>query len=291
MHTTTTDSRPSFLLGVGAQKAGTTWLFRYLGEHDCVDLGASKEYHIWDALYAHEIGTAGSAGKEFLKRTVNRIGGLMRPDNLRYRFLNNPQTYFDYFESILARPGITLTGDITPAYSSLPVEALTAIRDGFSSRNIPVKVVFLMRDPFERCWSAVRMYKRKNVSGDGVDVALTDEQALLKYAATPHARVRSDYPATLERLFEVFDPDKIFIAFYESLFTAPEIDRLSRFLEVPPNLQFAEQQFNTSPVSEGISPAAREQIEEAFSDVYEDCAARYPKVKELWRYSAWQRNR
>jgi len=288
VQTAATDSPPAFLLGAGAQKAGTTWLFRYLAEHDCVDLGASKEYHIWDALYAHEIGTAGNARKEFLKRTANRIGRLMRPANLRYRFLNDPEAYFDYFAGILAQPGITLTGDITPAYSALPAEALVAIRDGFQSRNIPVRVVFLMRDPFERCWSAVRMIKRQGVSRLGVDVSLPDEESLLGYVSSHHARVRTNYPDTLDRLLSVFGEEAVFVGFYESLFTESELVRLSRFLNVQPDMSFVQQQFNTSPVTEGISPAARHRIEETFSAVYKTCAARYPQVKNLWQFHEWQ---
>ncbi len=39
----------TFLLGVGAQKAGTTWLHRYLADSQQVVRGYRKEYHVFDS--------------------------------------------------------------------------------------------------------------------------------------------------------------------------------------------------------------------------------------------------
>lgn len=41
----------TFLLGVGAQKAGTTWLYDYLNDHPQTDMGLYKEYHLFDNLH------------------------------------------------------------------------------------------------------------------------------------------------------------------------------------------------------------------------------------------------
>ena len=35
-------------LGIGAQKAGTSWLFRWLGAHPRISFPAGKEVHFWD---------------------------------------------------------------------------------------------------------------------------------------------------------------------------------------------------------------------------------------------------
>jgi len=39
----------NFLLGVGAQRCGTTWLHRYLGQHPAVCISPCKELHVFDA--------------------------------------------------------------------------------------------------------------------------------------------------------------------------------------------------------------------------------------------------
>ena len=39
-----------FILGVGAQKAGTTWLHRQLIKSANFNFGHRKEYHVFDAM-------------------------------------------------------------------------------------------------------------------------------------------------------------------------------------------------------------------------------------------------
>jgi len=41
---------PRFVLGVGAQKAGTTWLQRYLAESPWCEPGFEREYTVFDCL-------------------------------------------------------------------------------------------------------------------------------------------------------------------------------------------------------------------------------------------------
>ena len=40
----------TFILGVGAQKAGSTWLFKYLNKLPGAIRPFYKEFHIWNAL-------------------------------------------------------------------------------------------------------------------------------------------------------------------------------------------------------------------------------------------------
>ena len=44
--------KPVFVLGLGAQKAGTSWLHRTLSKNDNVNLGFEKEYHVWDYVFS-----------------------------------------------------------------------------------------------------------------------------------------------------------------------------------------------------------------------------------------------
>ena len=40
-----------FILGVGCQNGGTTWIDDQLSKVEQVDLGFQKEYHVFDTLY------------------------------------------------------------------------------------------------------------------------------------------------------------------------------------------------------------------------------------------------
>jgi len=76
-------------LGIGAQKAGTTWLFRHLSTHRQVRFPAGKEIHFWD---------------RHLSRGVD--------------------VWLDLFPA--SPPGIR-QGEITPAYAFLDVEIIAQI--------------------------------------------------------------------------------------------------------------------------------------------------------------------
>jgi hypothetical protein len=43
------------MVGVGAQKAGTTWLFDYLGRHPDVAMSPIKELHYFDQIFRPEL--------------------------------------------------------------------------------------------------------------------------------------------------------------------------------------------------------------------------------------------
>ena len=146
----------TFLLGVGCQKGGTSWLHNYLSKHPNTNMGFAKEYHIFDALtipacerHRDEKSRYSFVFKDMkYKLWPRRLLGV----KLRREFYSDTGKYFDYFDRI-AEPsdGVTLTGDITPSYAGLSPEVYKEIKDGAEARGFRVKVIFLMRDPVERC--------------------------------------------------------------------------------------------------------------------------------------------
>ena len=60
--TVTTEGPGVFLLGIGAQKAGTTWLHAQLNRRRDADFGFLKEYHVHDALTLPAAGFSNLAG-------------------------------------------------------------------------------------------------------------------------------------------------------------------------------------------------------------------------------------
>ena len=188
----------------------------------------------------------------------------------------DPEAYFDYFARRLGNPG-SLTYDITPSYSGLSADCLARIRDGFSSRGVPVKVVFLIRDPFERCWSAVRMDIR-NYGSRG----FTEEEALARRYASEGFGLRTRYDRTIARLESVFPAQDLLIDAYERLFTPDSIARLSAALGVPARPDLAETTRNVSERTTGISPDLRREVIRHYGEVYDYCVARDPPLRALW---------
>lgn len=273
--------RGTFILGVGAQKAGTTWLYKYLDRFDCVDLGMMKEYHIWDVRQDPQMFRRFRVDEAalFRHRDKPRFPRL----KLRYAMQNIDGFYGFYFQSLLDAPGRTITGDITPSYCALSVPALREIRKLLEARGFAVKVVFLMRDPVERIWSAVRM-ERRIAAHNGADAAaLGCEVAQVAQSyATPAIRVRTAYHETITRLEQVFAPREIFYGFHEELFTPPGLRRVAEFLEVPYCPEQMAQQVNVTPKTTALPAALRQQIRDHYAPVYRFCAARFPCTERLW---------
>jgi hypothetical protein len=232
--TGTTDDAGVFLLGLGAQKAGTSWLHAQLNRRRDADFGFLKEYHIHDALTLPTAGFSGRRGRSLLKPRTWR----------RQRFLERPERYYAYFTSLLKHPGIRLTGDITPSYSGLSSKTLQAIQRGFAAQDIPVRPVFLMRDPIERIISSLRMHRRKQ----GLRDSAGEIQALhqLCHERPERINLRSDYGHTLTALQNSFGLKHCFIGTYEQLFHQDCWAELCRFLGVRYQEPKWEQRVNAS---------------------------------------------
>ena len=107
-----------FILGVGAQKSGTTWLHQYLQRHPNANMGFAKEYHIFDALYVNEVGIRKKWFQDRISKFSNPLTRMTESDIFTAKFLSNTEFYFDYFEMLAnSRTDTILTGDITPSYA------------------------------------------------------------------------------------------------------------------------------------------------------------------------------
>lgn len=280
--------KPVFILGLGAQKAGTTWLHEYLCQSPRTEPGILKEYHIWDGLTVAELAEFDARDikrglKSHLRSFLSGVtGAAPRPYALRQLCQRDPDRYFDYFAGLLEREGKDITADITPSYSALSAGTLARIRDGFDKRGIACKAVFLMRDPVDRCLSAVRMVRRKGQTLYGVDGAASEEEALLSYIGTDHARLRTDYPATLTAINAVFDSADTHVGIYETMFSLPEVDRFSAFAGIEPLHGFVKKRYNTNDRTAELSPDTIAAAAEAFAPVYDHCLTLYPDLAERW---------
>ncbi|MEM9903657.1 MAG: sulfotransferase domain-containing protein [Cyanobacteria bacterium P01_D01_bin.44] len=109
-------------LGIGAQKAATTWLFKNLSTHAQVRFPAGKEVHFWDN--SHRLKLSG----------VDHWLSLFPP---------------------VAEP--IKQGEITPAYGMLDINT---IRQIFAMAP-QLRLFYSIRNPIERSWSSAQMALRR----------------------------------------------------------------------------------------------------------------------------------
>lgn len=277
-----------FILGVGCQKGGTTWLHSQLAAHPEVNMGFAKEYHVFDALYL-------PGGQSWIDSRVKSLQKLIKTKQLItgganknllqiidfYRDTNN---YYNYFECLYRKSGDTrLVGDITPAYNGLPAYVFEKIKKQLNQRGFTVKVIFLMRDPLERVWSSVRMTRRDHLSRNPGSLPLKSEnEAVLSRYNSRQVEFRTRYENTIENIESVFSPEDIYYGFYETMFTETSFRAITNFLGISATVADFDKHLNKSPKSNGnLDVQAAKTIARYYKATYQLCDQRF-STGDIW---------
>ncbi len=241
-------AQATLLFGVGAAKAGTSWLHRYLSVHPDVAMPEPKELHFFDAL---EFGTArrevNNAMRQIamLESKIETVEDAARRRNMMRRHADlcryaafmaedglTTADYAGFMEE--ARGSKDIVGDITPAYALLP-EARFAEMAALAPNT---RFILLLRDPVDRAWSNIKFTaERQAKAADRPDQVERFAQTLLGRVLNGEARDvidRSDYKGTLTRLFNAVPSAHILVEFYERLFDTATLERICAFLGIAP---------------------------------------------------------
>ena len=238
---------PTLLYCVGATKAGTTWLYRYLHDHPECALPAVKEAHYWDTfdaarcekqlvafrvrlremraakVKAHQEGRGWQV--ENMDRRINEMKALIatlegdrRDDSAYAAWLMD------------GRDGAKVVADITPSYATLSDDDLARMRD--LSPN--TKFLYLIRDPLDRLWSHIRMQARRQRQDHEVYAKKSNNilYRILNRGHETHILERGDYPKIIRKLRRVIPEGRLLIQFAEDLFTPQGLGRLCAFLGI-----------------------------------------------------------
>ncbi len=235
--------KPDFI-GIGAQKAGSTWLNSQLKMCSDVWLPPVKELHYFDGglrqveaekqkrgpwetniretLRGHR--EKGGQLKQRLRRHLKRRDfGALRWE-MRWKFgRRNDEWYCRLFDEAGSD---RVCGEITPEYAVLAEEAVHRM----ARLNPRLKVILFVRDPLDRAWSALRFAASRGVVN--VDLGSADEVG--KFLVLPGTLRRSDYLETLRIYARVLPPEQILIGFFDAITEAPAelMAGICRFLEV-----------------------------------------------------------
>jgi len=215
----TGDPHPDFLC-VGAQKAGTSWLYRQLEPHPDFWMPPVKELHYLDNLNR----TKRIHGPRCCdKRDTSFIESMQA---LRGRFYLDLESYGRLFQ----HKGECLSGDISPAYSTLNDEIIDRVVEHFPN----LKVVFLARDPVERAWSQLSMGVRLGMINK---FDITDPEEVVCNLLHPGVLARSHPSKIVARWKRYVRPENFRVYFFDDLKENPAELRQSilYFLGADPN--------------------------------------------------------
>lgn len=233
---------PTLLFCVGATKAGTSWLHRYLSDHPDCHLRSIKELHYFDALdrgtLEGEARTTLAAQKQLATRLDGappaRTANIVRQIGEREHWAEVLATgqqdvaaYLGYLHAGLEDQ--KLVGDITPAYSLLSRERLEMM----ASIAPDTRFIYLLRDPIARLWSHVRMIAARRSDSGQIERARADRifERVLN-AKEDTISQRCDYRSAIEKLRGAVDPARLMITYYEDLFDGDALARICAFLGI-----------------------------------------------------------
>ena len=240
-------THPTLMFGVGATKAGTSWLYDYLHDHpECV-MPRIKEAHFFDSVF---MGNVPAQVKQWQKRekefgdllAIAQIEGDERKQKdvsrRLYGFAKLIKavregeagilTYLEFLHTDAQEAA--LVGDITPSYALLNEDVLSRMVD-----LAPVtKFVYLMRDPIERLWSHVRMVaKRSTMTDEGFAIRARD---ILRHTCDgseyDDIRQRGQYSDVVKKLETVVPKEQLYIGFLETMITPRGTQKLCDFLGI-----------------------------------------------------------
>jgi hypothetical protein len=238
---------PTILFGVGATKAGTSWLYRYLHDHSECAMPAVKEAHYWDTFDAepcdkqvaayrvrlHELQLAKDAAVQAgqgwkVDNMTRRIGEMTQLIAVLESDRNGDTRYADWL--FQGRGHARVVADMTPNYATLPDEMLARML----ALSPQTKFIFLIRDPLDRLWSHIRMQARRQRQDHEVYEKKSNNilYRILNRGDERHILERGDYPKIIRRLRRVIPKNRLQILFTEDLQTPHGLSQLCSFLDI-----------------------------------------------------------
>lgn len=217
-------------LGIGAQKAATSWLYENLRRHPDVWLPPIKELHYFDRS-PHYPSPSFLSSSSVIHRLLGRENFNRRfrknlKADLRERFRNRdwatiPWLLHYYLGTFNDNGYLSLfkqgegkhKGEITPSYSILDLQDVRHIHDILPD----LKVIFILRNPLERAWSHIRFVSMLGMF-DGID----DPAKCRNFIDADDQALRSDYVRTLEIWGACFPKEQIFIGFFDDIVEDPK---------------------------------------------------------------------
>jgi len=232
---------PDFL-GIGAQKAGTSWLDANLRPHPGIWMPPLKELHYFGSqssrrlitrVFVDRQPTVKARLRTVLRRKGRKLWKLKggRPLWwLRFFFLRcNDHWYGSLF---WPRPG-QIAGEVTPEYATLEERIVARIH----ALMPQARIIYLLRNPIDRAWSQAAMHfsLRQRRSLDTIR-----EEEIKEFLAGRGVSKHADYVKNLQVWERFYSPPQIFVGFYEQLVQDPRalLREIYQFLGVDASDRF-----------------------------------------------------
>lgn len=228
------------LLGVGAMKAGTTWIYDALHRHPDIHFCREKEVHYF---YAKHVNPSVLSDKARMRRArgylrfdpeISARAILQKRVQWAANWLNGPeQGPVDdaWFNNLfLHRGDAQWIADFSNLAALLPEDAWADLH----ARTAKLRVVYTLREPMDRLWSHVRFHLKMQNASEKLGEWSLDE-------LEDHIRTGGDYldhtnyAAAVSRMQSALPPECLHVDFFDRIPADPRgfIADIERFLGLP----------------------------------------------------------
>ncbi len=208
----------NLFLGVGAMKAGTTWLYAVLNRHPDLFFTYEKEIHYFYHRYGPRQVLSDQRRLENAQNQYLRFDPrVAMPNVVRNRlrwtasYLDGPLDDLWYRNLFMFRRGQKYACDFSNLYCLLPEEAWKRVL-GITEN---LRVLYTMRAPVRRLWSHVRFH-----------LQITGRAGLLKswgpddyraFINLPHIRENGEYGQMVRRMRAALPAECVKFCFFEDV--------------------------------------------------------------------------
>ncbi len=215
---TSVRSGPDFLV-IGAQKSATTWLYSCMRKHEGLYLPPKKEIHYFDRSKSYSSSSVLSEASPLRRYNLLTAAQALKTCFKKSSNWDDFRWYLHYFFSYCndkwyrnlfrRRQPHQVAGEVTPGYSMLSKADVAKVKQ----INPHLKIIFIMRNPVERDWSAYLMRLRKHqLNYDDMD-----DDYVYRFFEFDGCRMKGDYLSTLLHWQAHFPKEHIFIGYYEDV--------------------------------------------------------------------------
>lgn len=265
---------PDFV-GIGAQKAGSTWLYSTLSAHPRIWTTPKKEIHYFDKSPDWR-----DPKIEIMKR--KRMGRSRLEVWYWYRkYSRLPRD--DRWYASLFRPGWRqIAGEITPDYYVMDEVRISKFHEILPD----AKLLFVMRNPIERAWSHAVMDLRR---GENKDAHKMSIEELSEFFERGYVARRAYYLDALKNWTRFYPQEQIFTGFMEDIHFHPFklLRRIYRFLGVDPNFRPPGMRRKVNSRSSGFMRVeAARYLARSYYDELQRLSDRFGGYADFWLYCA-----
>ncbi len=262
---------PDFLC-IGTQKSGTTWLFENLIKHPEVWTPPVKELHYFNRMclnkdllgywdMPHPVGLVDRYRVALWPPRLNTIRWIKK----YYEYGLSKNWYRNLFDEEYTQGKVC--GDITPGYCTLEERGVRYVQDVIG-QDTPI--IFIIRNPIERSWSAVKMMFRYRA----IPVSEKNVKALAELCRHPSITLCNEYTRIIHLWCKYFT--NFHVLTYDELCANPKkfLAKVSEYISISNQWDQATigQQFWSDKNQTAIFPVIQTLLEEQYRGEIESTA-------------------